>query len=89
MSEATTNQSVSESSVSSRGKVSRGFCIFGGVMAIFGGIALAGLKARGSDSLMEAIANGMGYYFIGKGIFMIAVSLNFREAIRILRDRQH
>ena len=56
-------------------------------MAIFGGIALAGLKARGDDSMIEAIANGMGYYFIGKGIFMIAITLNFREALQLFRNR--
>ena len=88
MSETGTSSSAPVEAVApSWGKVSRGFCIFGGVMAIFGGIALAGLKARGSDSMMEAIANGMGYYFIGKGTFMIAVSLNLREAIRVLRGR--
>ena len=69
------------------GKVSRGFCIFGGVIAIFGGLSLAGLKSQGDNNMLEAIANGMGYYFIGKGIFMIAVSLNFREALQLIRLR--
>jgi len=85
---ATNNQSISsEGPITKWGVVSRGFCIFGGVMAIFGGIALAGLKARGDDSMIEAIANGMGYYFIGKGIFMIAITLNFREALQLFRNR--
>lgn len=67
------------------GKISRGFCIFGGVVAIFGGIGLAGLTARGENSMMEAIANGIGYYCIGKGIFMIAMTLNLREAVQFFR----
>lgn len=71
--------------VASWGKVSRGFCIAGGVFALMGGLQLAGLKARGDNSLLEAIANGMGYYFIGKGMFMIAIAVNLREAIAALR----
>jgi len=80
------NQSV-DTDGESWGKVSRVFCIIGGVFAIFGGLSLAGLEARGDNSMLEAIANGMGYYFIGKGIFMIAITLNFREALQHIRGR--
>jgi len=69
------------------GSISRGFCIFGGVIAIFGGISLAGLSAGGDNSMMEAIANGIGYYCIGKGTFMIALTLNAREAIQLIKRR--
>lgn len=67
------------------GLISRIFCVLGGLIAIVGGMQLAGLKAAGSNSLMEAIANGMGWYFIGKGVFMIAMTFNFKEAIKAVR----
>ncbi len=69
------------------GKISKGFCVLGGAIAILGGLSLAGLKAQGDSSMIEAIANGMGYYFIGKGIFMIAITLNVREAVQLIRAR--
>ena len=72
---------------SSWGNVSRGFSILGGVVAIFAGLSLATLRAQDSDSMIESIANGMGYYFIGKGIFMIAMTLNFQDALRLVRIR--
>ena len=66
------------------GKISRGLCIFGGVIVIFAGLNLAGLQAQGDNSIIQSIANGMGYYFIGKGIFMIAISINLQSAIEAL-----
>lgn len=72
---------------SSWGKVSRAFCILGGIVAIFAGLSLAGLRAQDSNSMIESIANGMGIYFIGKGIFMIAMALNFQDALRLIRIR--
>jgi len=64
------------------------FAIVGGAVCIVGGIGLAGLKARGADSMIEAIANGIGYYFIGKGIFMISMVSQFRAAIHKLVGKQ-
>lgn len=86
------NENPSEALILSRirspwGRVSRGFCILGGIIAIFGGLSLAGLRAQGDNSMIQAIGNGIGYYFIGKGIFMIAISINFREALQLLRNR--
>jgi len=67
------------------GNISRGFCILGGAIAIIGGLRLVGLKAQGENNMLEAIANGIGYYCLGKGIFMIAISINVREALRVIR----
>ena len=69
------------------GNVSRGFCILGGIVVIFAGISLAGLRAADSNSMIGSIANGMGWYFIGKGIFMIAMAINFQDALRLIRIR--
>jgi hypothetical protein len=50
------------------------FCMVGGLFAIFGGVYLLGLEAAsGSDNLFTAIAHGIGFYCVGKGIFMIAI----------------
>ena len=66
---------------------SKVFAIIGGVVCIFGGLSLVGLKAAGANSMIESIANGMGYYFIGKGIYMIAMVLQFRTAVQKLFDK--
>jgi hypothetical protein len=39
------------------------------------------IKAAGENSILEAIAHGMGLYFIGKGIFMIAIPFQVRGAV--------
>ncbi len=61
--------------------------VIGGVICIFGGLSLVGLKAQGANSMIESIANGMGYYFIGKGIYMIAIVLQFRTAVQKLFNK--
>ena len=63
---------------------SKVFAIIGGAVCIFGGLSLVGLKAAGANSMIESIANGMGYYFIGKGMYMIAMVMQFRTAIQKL-----
>lgn len=69
------------------GMTSNIFAIIGGVVCIFGGIMLAGLEARGNDSMIEAIANGMGIYFIGKGIYMISMVSQLRGLFRGLMPK--
>ncbi len=66
---------------------SKVFAIIGGVVCIFGGLSLVGLKAAGANSMIESIANGMGYYFIGKGVYMIAIVLQFRTAVQKLFNK--
>lgn len=56
------------------------FCIIGGIFCIFGGFSLIGLKAAGENSMIQGIANGIGWYCLGKGIFMIAAPLHARGA---------
>ena len=57
------------------------FCIVGGIVAIGGGLNLVGLKAAGENSMIEAIAHGIGWYCIGKGLFMIASPFQLRGAV--------
>lgn len=64
---------------------SRFFCILGGIAALIGGLNLALLKAAGDNSLPEAIANGIGWYCIGKGIFMIASPFQLKGAVNLLK----
>ena len=63
------------------GNASRAFCIISGGIAIFGGFNLVMLKSAGENSMIEAIAHGMGLYFISKGIFMIAIPFQVRGAV--------
>lgn len=64
------------------------FSIIGGAVSIFGGITLATLKAQGDASLLEALANGIGFYCIGKGIYMIAMVFQLREAEKSLLSKK-
>lgn len=65
---------------------SRFLCVIGGIVAIGGGISLAGLRAASENNLLAAIANGIGWYCIGKGIFMIAIPFQAKGAVlRLLR----
>ena len=77
---------MSSSAVEGFGGASRFFCIIGGVIAIYGGISLAGLRAASENNLFAAIANGIGWYCIGKGVFMIAIAFQAKGAVlRLLR----
>ena|ERR1043166_8572720 len=62
------------------------FCVVAGGIAVFGGFTLLNLKAAAENSLVEAIAHGIGIYCIGKGLFMIASALNFRAGIGQMRQ---
>lgn len=54
------------------------FCVIGGIVSVGAGIYLANLKAASSDNLFAAIANGIGWYCVGKGIFMMASPFQLR-----------
>lgn len=63
------------------GASSRILGVIAGAVAIFGGVTLLGLKAAGENSLIEALAHGIGIYCIGKGLFMIAGVGNAKAAV--------
>jgi hypothetical protein len=69
------------------GSATRIVGVVGGAVAIFGGITLLGLKAAGESSLIEALAHGIGIYCIGRGLFMIAATGNFKAAVDFLARR--
>jgi len=60
------------------------FCALGGVVSIGAGIYLASLNAETGNSLIEAIANGIGWYCIGKGLFMLASTFHAQGLARYL-----
>lgn len=70
---------------------SRVLAVIGGAVTILGGLTLLGLKAASENSLIEAVAHGIGIYCIGKGLFMMAAVVNFKAAVdfvtRQARDR--
>ena len=63
------------------GNASRVFCIISGGIAISNGVNLVMLKSAAENNMIEAIAHGMGLYFIGKGIFMIAIPFQVPGAV--------
>ena len=69
------------------GASSRILGIIGGAISIYGGITLVGLKAASENSLIEAIAHGIGIYCIGKGTFMIAAVTNIKAAVDLVVQR--
>jgi len=69
------------------GTSSRILGVIGGATAIFGGVTLVGLKAASENSLIEAIAHGLGIYCIGKGVFMIAAVTNMKAAVDFIAHR--
>lgn len=66
------------------GGSSRILGFIGGAVAIFGGVKLLALKAAGENSMIEAIAHGLGIYCIGKGLFMIAAVANAKAAVDLV-----
>lgn len=81
-----TEESTNLRSVGGWGMASRAFCVFAGIISIVGGLSLFTLKAASENSLIEALAHGIGIYCIGKGLFMMAATANFTEAVnRLLR----
>ena len=66
------------------GHTSLTFCIISGGIAIGSGVNLVMLKAVGENSMIEAIAHGMGFYFMGKGLFMMSIPFQARGAIERL-----
>lgn len=54
--------------------LSKVFKIIAGAVSIGAGLYLAGTTAQGSNSMLQVLANGIGWYCIGRGIFMIASS---------------
>jgi hypothetical protein len=70
------------------GFATRSLCIAGGMIALFGGLNLLFLKAAGENSLTEAIAHGIGWYFVGKGIFMMSAPFHLQSAIHWLIKRR-
>lgn len=69
------------------GTSSRILGVIGGAVAIFGGVTLIGLKAASENSLIEAIAHGIGIYCVGKGVFMIAAVGNMKAAVDFIAQR--
>jgi hypothetical protein len=53
--------------------MSKFFAILAGLVSIFAGIYLASIQSAASNSLISTIANGMGWYYIARGLYMISM----------------
>lgn len=47
------------------------FTIIAGIIAILAGLNLSLTRAVADNSIVAMIANGMGWYFVAKGIFIL------------------
>lgn len=60
--------------------------VVGGIISIAGGIWLLSLRAVSANSLLASMANGIGLYCIGRGLFDISAALLIgREAQEVQR----
>jgi hypothetical protein len=50
-----------------------------GLISIGAGVYLASSQTADPNSYLQTIAHGIGFYFIGKGLYMIAMLLRQRE----------
>jgi vacuolar-type H+-ATPase subunit I/STV1 len=58
--------------------------IVSGVISVLAGLFLAATKSRGADNIMEIMANGIGWYFIARGIYMISTSMQANKLFELL-----
>lgn len=52
--------------------LAKAFTNIAGLISILAGIYLASTQAAGSNSLMQTLINGIGWYCIARGIFMMS-----------------
>lgn len=62
------------------GLIGGGLCIVGGMLCVV--IGLAAIYQPGS-MLPPGLYGAMGFYFFGKGIFVVGISLNVADRTRI------
>lgn len=58
--------------------------IVSGVISVLAGLFLAAVKSRGTDSIVEILANGIGWYFVARGIYMISTALQANKLLELL-----
>ena len=58
--------------------------IISGVISVLAGLFLAATKSRGADSIMEIMANGIGWYFVARGIYMISMARQSNKLLELL-----
>ena len=54
-------------------------------ISILAGLFLATLTAKGPDSMIQLLANGMGWYFVARGIYMVASFRQLQSLIQGLK----
>lgn len=64
------------------------FNIISGVIAIFAGIYMASAKSVGANSLIESLINGIGWYCISRGMFMISSTASLSNMMSYLFEKQ-
>ena len=65
---------------------SKTFSTIAGVIAIITGLYLATIQAAGRDSLLQVLINGIGWYCVAQGIFMMSSTANIRSTWRQFFD---
>jgi hypothetical protein len=62
--------------------------IIGGIVCICGGIYLASIKAAAVNSIIESLANGIGWYCMGKGICLISQAIQLSRIGNLLENKK-
>lgn len=60
--------------------------IISGLISIAAGIYLISVQARDANSILQIIANGLGWYFVARGIYMMSSAHRIGELVEDLRN---
>lgn len=63
----------------------RALGVIGGGLCLLAGAYLLNTQAVADDSYLETIAHGMGLYFLGKGVFILAATAYAEHLLRHAR----
>jgi ribosomal protein L40E len=61
---------------------SRIFCLVAGAISILAGLFLITTRSAGANSMIEVLAHGMGWYFVARGVYMLAPSTGVTASMR-------
>jgi ribosomal protein L40E len=62
--------------------VSGVFSLIAGAISICAGLFLVSTRAAGSNSMIEVLAHGMGWYFVARGVYMLGPAKGLTASMR-------
>lgn len=58
------------------------FSLIAGAISICAGLYLVATRAAGSNSMIEVLAHGMGWYFVARGVYMLSPAKGLTTSMR-------